>query len=165
MSTQVLTIYPTEPKHRLAQGQLSAFLERVSRHLIALGEGATAKLRAGPCEAESRSWAGLVVDLDQARRRCNRRDDLEIRLEGPVRERFGRFLGARRLSLRFEAFVDPRQTPDGAAVFWWLKLSGPGPAGVGERLQEDGRDLLRSPFVEALEGTARVRLALHEEWT
>lgn len=164
MSTQVLTIYPTDPEHRLVASHLSTFLERISRHLIALGEGATAKLRAGPCAAEAKSWATLVVELNRARERCQRREDLEIRIEGPVRERFGRFLGTRTLSLRFEAFVERRTLPSGEEVYWWLKLTGPDPDGVGERLKNEERDLLHSPFIEAIEGTARVPLALHEAW-
>jgi hypothetical protein len=165
VSTQVLTIYPTDPEHRLVASHLHTFLERISRHLVALGEGAVAKLRAGPCAAEARSWASLIVEVNRARERCKWQEDLEIRIEGPVRERFGRFLGTRRLSLRFEAFVERRTLDTGEEVYWWLKLAGPDPHGVGERLKEEERDLLRSPFIEALEGTARTRLALHETWS
>ena len=85
-------------------------------------------------QVEVRSWASLVVELNRARVICAAREDLRIDVVGPPCERFARFLGARRLDLRFEAFVTPRLLPGNQRACWRLELRGPGPAGVGERL-------------------------------
>lgn len=164
MAEHVLTIYPQDPAHRLIGSHLSTFLERVGRHLVALGEGATARLQAGPCEAESRSWASLVVELQRARVRCEGREDLRIDLTGPVRDRFGRFLGSRSLHVRFEAYVHPREVSPGDEACWRLQLLGEGRSGIGERFVDEGRSLHGTPFLEALEGSARARLEVRELW-
>lgn len=164
MREQVITIHSDDPSHRLVQRDLSIFLERVSRHLIALGEGAVATLRAGPVQVEVRSWASLVVELNRARVICAAREDLRIDVVGPPCERFARFLGARRLDLRFEAFVTPRLLPGNQRACWRLELRGPGPAGVGERLVDERKAIRETPFFEALEGAARSSLVEHQEW-
>ncbi|MGE0712882.1 MAG: hypothetical protein AB7N76_14180 [Planctomycetota bacterium] len=160
---QVITLYPTRPDHRLVGPQLSTFLDRLGLHLVALGHGAVARLAAGGERAEARSWASLVVALDAARQACRGTADLRIDLEGPARDRFARFLGARTVRLRFEAFVEPREC-DGQRVCWWLQLRGQGERGVGERVVEEGRRLEGTDFAEALAGAARVSLAELQEW-
>lgn len=164
MREQVITIYPDDPSHRLVQRDLSVFLERVSRHLIALGAGAVATLRAGSISVDVRSWASLVVELERARVACAGREDLRIDVGGPPCERFARFLGARNLDLRFEAFVSPRLMPSGSRACWRLELRGPAPGGVGERLVDERKAIRESPFFEALEGAARCGLIEHQEW-
>ena len=159
----VITLYPLDPAHRLVASHLSTFLDRVAQHLVALGRGAVAELRAGGEQAEARSWASLVVALDKARVACRGTADLWIEIEGPACDRFARYLGARRTRVRFEAFVEPREIA-GERVCWWLQLRGKGSQGVGERLVEENKVLLESPFAEALAGAARVELGESWEW-
>jgi hypothetical protein len=158
-----ITIYPAAAEHRLVGVQLSTFLDRLSQHLVALGYGAVARLRAGGVKAECRSWASLVVEINAARKACQGTADLRIDIQGPACDRFARFLGARSVHIRFEAFVEPREFQN-AKVCWWLQLLGEGPQGVGERVVDEERRLAESVPFGALEGAARTRLLEHQEW-
>lgn len=103
-----VTLFPTDPDHRLIGSDLSAFLDRVSERLIALGDGAEASVRAGKFRREARNVRDLVAAIDAARAEARGRSDLEVRLRGEVRDPFSKFLGANRLSAEFHAFVKPQ---------------------------------------------------------
>jgi hypothetical protein len=102
-----VTLFPTDPEHRLIGVDLAAFLDRVSERLIALGDGAEASVRAGKFRRDARNVRDLVAAIDAARSEGRGRADLEVRLRGEVRDHFSKFLGANRLTAEFHAFVKP----------------------------------------------------------
>lgn len=102
-----VTLFPSDPEHRLVGPDLAAFLDRVSERLIALGDGAEAKVRAGKFHEDARNVRDLVGALDHARSTAKGKSDLEVRIRGEVRDQFSKFLGASRLEAEFRAFVKP----------------------------------------------------------
>jgi hypothetical protein len=108
MSLQAtVTLFPSDPTHRLVGPDLASFLDRVSERLIALGDGAVARVRAGKFSAEARNVRDLVAAIDAARAAARGRADLEVRLQGEVRDSFSKFLGANHLEAELRAFVHP----------------------------------------------------------
>lgn len=110
-----VTIFPRDPNHRLVTFDLASFLDRVSERLVALGDGASARVKAGKFEAEVRSVAELVEAIERARKASKGKADLEVRLRGDLREDFAKYLGASQADVSFRAFVRP-QALDGAKL-------------------------------------------------
>ena len=104
---QIVTVFPQDPAFRLVGGDLALFLDRVSERMVALGEGALARVRAGRFDAEVGTLPDLLDTLDAARIQAKGREDLEVRLWGEPRDAFGKFLGATHLEVKFQAFVQP----------------------------------------------------------
>lgn len=102
-----VTLFPTDPDHRLVGADLAAFLDRVSERLVALGDGAEATIRAGKFREQARNVRDLVAAIDAARVKARGREDLEVRIEGEARDPFSKFLGATRVAAEFRAFVKP----------------------------------------------------------
>lgn len=86
---------------------MGAFLDRLAEHVIALGEGAGARVRAGRFESEAHTVRDLLETVDAARTSAQGREDLEIRMFGEPRDRLAKFLGTLRIELEFRAFVHP----------------------------------------------------------
>lgn len=103
-----VTLFPQDSTHRLVARDLSAFFDRLSERVIALGDGATAKVRAGSYEANAETFLELVLAIDAAREAGRGRVDLKVELAGDVRDEFARFIGSRTCKATFEAFVLPK---------------------------------------------------------
>ncbi|RMG08895.1 MAG: hypothetical protein D6731_20910 [Planctomycetota bacterium] len=152
-------VYPRDPAHRLVGPELVVFLDRLCERIVALGDGATARLKAGPCRAEAETLLELTQAIDEARVRCRGREDLELRIAGDARPAFARFTGGRTLEAVFAATVRPRPVDGGALACWTLRLRGPdGRRELGDRFQRERRRLGDGPFLEALAGSARTVL-------
>jgi hypothetical protein len=135
-------IFPQDPAHRLVQDDLAAFLDRLAERLVALGSGATARLRAGRYEAEARSLLDLLESVDHARTQARGREDLRIRIDGLAQDRLAKFLGTPRVTLEFRAFVRPHVLLDAclcSGCGWPLDFDGPsGMTSCGRRVCGEG---------------------------
>jgi hypothetical protein len=103
-----VTLFPSDPKHRLVGPDLALFLDRVAERLIALGEGAEAQVVAGKFSAKARTVKDLLEAIEAARAAAKGKHDLEVRISGDLRDGFSKYLGTSSLQLVFQAFVEPR---------------------------------------------------------
>lgn len=123
----VVTLFPQDPRHRLVGDDLSAFLDRLTERIVALGSGATARLKAGRFEAEAHTLLDLLESLAAAREQARGREDLSIRIEGEPTDEFAKFIGRGRVSLEFQAWVAPRALREArpcAGCGWPLDFDG-----------------------------------------
>ena len=107
-----VTLFPRDPAHTLAGTDLALFLDRVAERLIALNDGAKARIRAGRFDAEATTLTDLLDMTRAALEQARGREDLEVRLWGPPRDAFGRYLGTRHLELKLNTFVQPHPLTD-----------------------------------------------------
>lgn len=106
-----VTVFPRDPAHRLVGPDLAAFVDRLSERLIALGDGAEAEVRAGRFRGRARSTTELLGVIDAARAAARGREDLVVRLRGPLRDAFSKFLGALVGDLELRCYVRPHELP------------------------------------------------------
>lgn len=123
----LVTVFPRDPRHRLVGPDLALFLDRVVERLVAVGEGALTRVRAGRFDCEAESLPDLLDTIEAAREQARGREDLEVRLHGEARPDFSKFLGATRVEMKFCAFVEPKLLLDAhpcAACGWPLDYDG-----------------------------------------
>jgi hypothetical protein len=105
---QTVTVFPREPQHRLVGPHLASFLDRVVERIVALGDGARARIRAGRFEGDVETLPDLLDTIDAARVQSLGREDLEVRLWGDARAPFARFTASPRVDVTLSAFVQPQ---------------------------------------------------------
>jgi hypothetical protein len=136
-----VTLFPRDPAHRLVGFDLAALVDRVGERLVALGDGAEARVTAGRYSREGlRSVVDVVAAIDEARVAGRGKADLELRIVGDARDDFGKFLGASTIDVSLRAFVGP-QLLAGArlcAGCGWVVGDAEEPCGCGTSERETG---------------------------
>ncbi len=144
---QTVTIFPRDPHHRLVGEHLGVFLDRVCERVVALGDGARARVRAGRFDEEVETLPDLLDTIDAARAQSRGREDLEVRLWGDARPAFARFTASPHVEAKLCAFVRPRPLVDARRCVgcgWPLDFDGTrraavcSRAGCGEELAQEG---------------------------
>lgn len=124
--SETVSIFPQSRDHRLVGADLATFLDRLTERMVALGDGAQARVRAGTFEAHPQNLPALLQTIDAAREDAQGQHDLELRLWGDARDRFSRFLGTHSVEVTFQAFVHPQVIKANlcAACGWPLDYDG-----------------------------------------